>query len=196
MININVSSNIDETIRRWQAKQKQVTYAIAVALTKTAQSAAADVQQAMPTEIDRPIPFTVKSIGWQMATKATLQSAVFIRPLAASYLAPLIVGGVAKPKKRALLDPTNVPLNQYGNLPRGKVKSLLARKDVFSGTVHGVPGIWQRLKKGGVKLLVRYEPSQQKRAQFHFPDLVRKSVEKNFARHLDEALRKAMATAR
>lgn len=196
MINISVSSNIAETIKRLQAQAKQVPFAAAVALTKTAQSAAADVQQAMPTEIDRPIPFTVKSIGWQMATKATLRSAVFIRPLAAPYLAPLITGGVAKPKKRALLDPTNVPLNQYGNLPRGKIKQLLARKDVFSGKVHGVPGIWQRLKRGGVKLVVRYEPSQQKRAQFHFPDLVRKSVEKNFGRHFDEALRKAIATAR
>lgn len=196
MLSISVAHNIDATIRRLQAQAKQVEFAKVVALTRVAQQAAADVKAVMPQQLDRPTPFTLGSIGWKGATKADPQSVVFIRPLAVPFLSPLISGGVVQPKRRALLDPTNVQLNQYGNLPRGKVKALLARKDVFSGTVRGIPGIWQRQKRGGVKLLVRYQGEQQKRAQFDFPGIVRQSVERNWSRLFGQALDGALRTAR
>jgi hypothetical protein len=190
-----VKHNIDATIRRLQAQQKQVVYATAVALTRTAQDAARDVEKELPQVLDRPKPFTVKSIAWKSASKATLTSEVYIRPAAAAYLAPLITGGKVLPKKRALLEPGTIKLDQYGNIPRNAITRLRARKDVFSGQVRGIAGLWQRTKRG-LKLLVRYEPAFQKRKQFPFADMVRRSVQRNWQRNFERELSKAMATAR
>ena len=45
---------------------------------------------------------------------------------------------------------SNVKLNRYGNLAggQGRIKRLLAKKNVFQGTIGGVAGIWQRPKRG------------------------------------------------
>lgn len=195
MITISVQHNIDGVMRQLQAQQRQVVYATAVALTRTAQDGARDVEKQLPEVLDRPKPFTVKSIAWKSANKATLTSSVYIRPAAAAYLAPLIVGGKVKPKKRALLEPGTIKLDQYGNIPRNAITRLRARKDVFSGQVRGIPGLWQRTKQG-VKLLVRYEPELQKRKQFPFADMVQRSVERNWRRNFERELAKALASAR
>lgn len=165
-------------------------------LTQVARQSATDVQAELPRVLDRPTPFTVRSIGWKSATRATGYSVVFVRPLAAPYLAPLITGGTVRPKKRALLKPEGVPLNQYGNLPARKVRQLLARKDTFSGTVRGVGGIWQRLGQGRVKLLIAYQPEQKKRPVFPFPRMVATSARRDFPRLFAKNFDDAMRTAR
>lgn len=197
MLTINVTSNIAETIKRLQAQAKQVAYAEAVALTRSAKQGAADAQAESERQLDRPTPFTVKSIRWQGATKATLQSKVYIMPTAAAYLRPLIEGGINRPTKgRALVLPGADKLNQYGNIPRTRVRQLLKQKSVFSGTIKGIGGIWRRDGRGGVKLLIRFEDEQAKKKQFDFPGIVRKSVERNFPRLFRQALEEAMRTAR
>jgi hypothetical protein len=196
MISIGVSSNIDATLRRVQAQARQIPFAIAKTLTQVARTAAQDVQTDLPRVLDRPTQFTVRSIAWKMATKQTLTSEVYIRPAAAVYLAPLITGGVVKPKRRALLEPVNVALNQYGNLPPRKIKQLLARKDTFSGTINGIGGIWQRIGAGRVKLLVAYQAEQQKRKQFDFGGMVARTAQREFPRLLERNLADAMASAR
>jgi hypothetical protein len=124
---------------------KQVSYATAVALTRTAQ----DAQQALTAELsrtfDRPSPFTLRGVAIKAATKQNLAATVFLRERQADYLAIQITGGSRRPLRRALLLPRNIGLDQYGNIPRGVISRLLARKDVFSGTVRGIPGIWQRV---------------------------------------------------
>ena len=41
---------------------------------------------------------------------------------------------------------SNVKLNRYGNLAggQGRIKRLLAKKNVFQGTIGGVAGVWQK----------------------------------------------------
>ena len=72
-------------------------------------------------------------------------------PTQAEYLRFQIEGGTRTPKGRAIAVPTsNVKLNRYGNLAggQGRIKRLLAKKNVFQGTIGGVAGIWQRPKRG------------------------------------------------
>lgn len=197
MIEISVKHNIDDVVRKLQAQARQVPFATAKALSDTARQAASDVQFAMTQYVDKPTPFTVRSIRWKRATKATLQSEVYIAPIAAAYLGPLIVGGVERPAKgRALVLAGADPLNQYGNVPRRRIKQLLRNRNTFSGTVKGIGGIWQRIGQGRLKLLLRFESEQRKRPTFPFPRLVAESVRRNWQRNFESALEYSMRTAR
>ncbi len=198
MISIKVDvSGIDQTIRHLQGLAKQVEFAKVKALSDTARDAAADVQAAMPRYIDKPVPFTVRSIRWKRATTAVPQSAVYIAPIAAAYLGPLIAGGVERPTKgRNLVLAGADPIDPFGNVPRRRVKQLLRQPNTFAGTVKGVQGIWQRVSAGHVRLLLRFEPEQKKRPTFPFPRLVAESVRRNWQRNFDAAFAYAMRTAR
>jgi len=196
MLTINVKHNIDAVIRQLDAQQKQVPYATARALTMTAKDVQRDVTTAIPQLLDKPTPFTRNAVGITYATKMTLRSRVFIKDIQAKYLGIQITGGTRLPPKRALVVPFNVPVNAYGNLPRGRLRQLLNRKDVFSGRVRGVPGIWQRQRKGGVKLLIAYEPQAHYQARFPFAQMARRIVERTLLPNLRRALVDAMRTAR
>jgi hypothetical protein len=196
VISITVKHNIDDAIRRLRAQAKQVPFAIAKALTDTARDAARDVQANLPDVIASPTPFTRNSIRWQRATKQTLTSAVYIAPIAASYLRPLITGETVTPRKgRALVLPGADKLNAYGNVPRTRLKTLLRNPKNFAGTVKGIGGIWQRQGRN-VRLLLRFEPEQRKRVSFPFGRMVEESVRRRFAANFKAAFDYAMRTAR
>ena len=74
MISIKVdTSGFERAIRNaMQNVQKQVQYATAVALTDTAKDVRLAEMAAMPQQIDRPSPFTLRGIGYTPASKATL----------------------------------------------------------------------------------------------------------------------------
>ena len=140
--------------------------------------------------------FTLRGIGYTPASKTSLTATVFIRETQAKYLDLQVTGGTEYPKHRALLKPAAVPLNQYGNLPRNKVKQLLARKDVFSGRVRGVGGIWQRVGMRQLKLLVAYKSEQVVKPRLDFYGIGKRVVARRFEPNFNAALRLALATAR
>jgi hypothetical protein len=200
MISISITmQGLDELQRKLRAQQKQIPFATALAVTKTAQQAQQDVTAALPALFDRPNPFTMRSIGYTGASKVDLTSKVFIRPKQAEYLKRQITGGTRLPRGRGLAQPTNVPLDQYGNVRRAWLRQVKNRKDVFSGEVGGVDGLWQRTGKGGargLKLLLAYESKAEYQPRLDFASLVRRSVERNLTRNVHEAIKYAMRTAR
>ena len=196
MIEIKVdTSGIDRMIQQLRAQARQVPFAIAKALTLTARDARQDVMDKLPAIIDRPTPFTLRGIGYKPANKTNLTAEVFIRDVQATYLAKLIKGGTEMPKKRALVEPATIRLNQYGNLPRGALDRLRGRKDTFSANINGIGGIWKR-HGGGVKLLVKFEQQREVKKQFDFAAIVRASVAKRWPSHFERTLRDAMASAK
>ena len=196
MFTINISSNVEQVMGRVVGEaQKQIPYAIALALTRTAAEAKLEVDKKLPEIFDRPTPFTMRAIGYKGATKQNLTSQVFVRDIQAKYLKLQVTGGTRTPRNRALVLPTDFPTDNYGNLPRGAVKRLLARSDVFSGKVRGVPGIWQRTGRGLV-LLISYEPKATYQKRFDFVGIVRKVVEQRVRVNLEGALAVALRTAR
>lgn len=196
MITIKVdTTGIDKLVKQLQAQARQIPFATAKALTYTARDARQDVMDRMPQIIDRPTPFTLRGIGYKPANKANLTAEVFIRDVQATYLAKLIKGGTETPKKRALVEPATIRLNQYGNLPRGALDRLRGRKDTFAANINGVGGIWKRQGKG-VKLLVKFEQKREVKKRFDFAAIVAASVAKRWPAHFERALRDAMASAR
>lgn len=196
MLTINVRTNAKEVMRGLEQRlQRQIPFAIAKGLTATAKDVQRELTTEMSKDFDRPTPFTQRAIGIAIARKDTLTARVFIKDIQLAYLGIQVDGGTRLPKRRALTLPTDIPLNQYGNIPRRKLQQLLARRDVFSGRVRGVGGIWQRTRKG-LKLLVAYQPRAQYRQRFPFYAVAQRTVERVFVPNLRAALDAAIASAR
>ena len=126
--------------------QKQIPFATAQAMTKVVRQIEAAQKTAFERNLDNQTPFTVKSVGSVGARKNSLRAKVFVRDTAAGYLEPFEFGGEHKLNGSALLNPKDIKLNKYGNLPRNKLSQLKAKENVFVGEVDGVNAVWQRKK--------------------------------------------------
>lgn len=150
MLNIQISSNMPDIAKSMDAlTTKQLPFAMAQAVNRVA----ARVQQAETQNIqktfDSPTPFTQKSVGLAKARKSNLTATIYVKNIAASYLQPYEDGGVHKLNGRALLNPKDIKLNQYGNLPKAALARLKAKPGVFVGPVklkngETINGVWQR----------------------------------------------------
>lgn len=196
MISISVKSNMAALTRDLdRIAREQIPFATARALTQTAKDAAADITTELPRVFDRPTPFTLRGVGFLPANKINLTAAVFIKDVQAEYLGIQISGGTRFPKGKALFIPVDVPLNAYGNIPRNKIKQLLARKDTFSGTLHGIGGIWQRTRAGGVRLMIAWKPTAKYKPRFPMYGLVQRTVDRRFNTNFEASMTRALATA-
>ncbi|MBC9208197.1 hypothetical protein IBL26_15240 [Roseomonas aerophila] len=197
--------------------KKQIPFATAAALTKTAKAAAGSTRKELPSIFDKPTPFTMNSIAIQPATKNHLEARVFVKTQQAEYLGPQEEGGVRKPKKAALLIPQKAKLNSYGNLPRKALATLKARKDVFQGQVKGIGGFWQRPERGkrrdgsygtigalnrengfltGLKLLISFASKAAYKPRFRFKDRTMKTAQTVAPAEFKKALEQALKTVR
>ncbi len=201
--------SFESNLREWTAsmtafERGQVPFATAKALTDVARL---DVKPAIERQIDsafdKPVEFTRRGVAYRPAYKGALSSRVLIKDMQNAYLMIEEYGGVRTPKKRALVIPSAQKLNSHGNLPKGTVKRLLARKDTFSGRVNGHGGIWQRIRGDkklgtprGLKLLIAWEDRATYRPLFSFYDTARMAAELHFPRRFEAAFSQALATAR
>ncbi|MGT2507900.1 hypothetical protein [Cupriavidus basilensis] len=196
MLTFSVKHNIADVKKTLDdVAKKQLPFAIAKGLTLTAKAVGGKLTEALPRQLDKPTPFTMRAFGTTSATKARLLATVFIKPDQWKYLKFQVDGGERRPAKRAVLVPEGVRLNQYGNMPKGAIRKLLARAGVFSGTVDGVAGIYQR-KGAKVVLLVKYADRVRYKRRFPFAEIGERSVTKQFRPILDQALADALATMR
>ena len=128
-LKINVRTLVKKLGARLSRLQKQqLPFATALALTRTAQilqkAEKANLKAVFPTET----PFTEKGISMKAARKDDLDAVVFIKDIQAVYLAPYELNGMsvpAKPSMKAMLTPKGIGVNQYGNIPYKKIKTLL-----------------------------------------------------------------------
>ncbi|MDA8487468.1 hypothetical protein [Kluyvera sp. Awk 3] len=132
--------------RQLQQLQKQIPFATAQAMTKVVRQIETAQKTAFERHLENPTPFTVKSVGSVAARKNSLRAKVFVRDTAADYLEPFEFGGEHKLNGSALLNPKDIKLNKFGNLPRNKLSQLKAKPNVFIGDVGGVNAVWQRRK--------------------------------------------------
>ncbi len=130
---------------------KHIQTATAKALTRLATGARTEVMTRMETLFDKPTPFTVKSIRYEMATRESLESRVYISDAAATgrsphkYLGPEIEGGdrhykraekalIAKGIMRPgqwIMPAEGMPLDAYGNIPGPMMVQILSRLSAF-----------------------------------------------------------------
>lgn len=201
---MQVDSNIREIIKGLSdLERKQLPYAQSVALNRTAFQAREDMKHQMQAKLDRPTPYTLRSVRVKKATKRKLEAIVFINEAQAEYLQYVFTGKTKFPKRKALVTPSkNTRLNKYGNMPRGKLQRLLSDGKHFSGVPNGTDlpaGIYRRMGRGGrsrLKLIVQYKKRQEYTKKLDFKSVVSSSVTRNFDSNFHRALALANRTAR
>jgi hypothetical protein len=152
---------------------KQVTFATAVALTRTAQLVKKGELEVMRKRLDRPTPTTLNSLYVTPATKQKLSAKVWFKDAwgsgvpADTYMQPAVYGGTRRHKRlekaliaRGILQPGQfaIPakefLNQYGNITGGlakKVLSGLGAAETVSGYQANATGSRRSRKKGNAE---------------------------------------------
>ncbi|MDW7785040.1 hypothetical protein [Morganella morganii] len=152
-------ANLTDLSNQLRTLRKQIPFATAQAMTAVVRKIEDAQKVAMQRNLENPTPFTVKSVKSRGARKSDLKAKVFVMNTAAAYLEPFETGGVHKLNGSALLNPKDIKLNKYGNLPRNKLSSLKSKENTFIGDIGGVNGVWQRKKakkgKKGRKRLQR-----------------------------------------
>lgn len=194
-----MTANFDAFQRAMKdVERRQLPYAIALTLNATMEDVERNTHKSLSRRLDRPTPFTLRALARRRAVKRNLQASVIFKDSQAAYLEQQETGGIRKPKGRALLLPVGQRVNQYGNLPKGAVKRLLARNDVFSGEVKGVGGIWQRPKgrRKPLKLLVAYQPKAAYQPRLGFRDGALKTAKARIGGHFSRSMALALKTAR
>lgn len=178
-------------------ERRQLPFATAKALTFTARDTVKPaIERRIEAAFDNPIPFTKRGVGWKAARKTMLVSSVHIKPIQAAYLKLQQTGGVRRPKRRSLVIPAGQRVNRYGNLPRGKVKALIADPRNFVGRIGSTAGIWKRRKRGAPKLLILFADSARYQPRFAFYVAARRAARRGFPMHFRRTFPEAIRTAR
>lgn len=137
-------ANLNDLSRQLESIKKQIPFATARAMTSVVRQIGDAQKTAMSRRLDNPTPFTVNSVRAAGATKNNLVARLYVMDTAAAYLTPFETGGVHHLSSSALLNPKNIRLNKYGNLPRTKLAQLKGKTNTFIGDVQGVNGVWRR----------------------------------------------------
>ena len=205
--------------------QKQIKFATAKALTRTAQAVQRAIPQALERELDRPNQFTKGGTFITPARKDNLQAVVGFKDKQARYMRLQIEGGIRSPGARGIKLPGNVTLDQYGNIPRGLIAKLIAaaRSGKFGAAVKtrlginakgrapadlsmfycrpkgrtDLPvGIYRRMPNGLLTVVLFSQKAARYRPRFKFQELAERVVKDTFAAEFDAALADAMRSAR
>ena len=196
---------------------KQVPFATSLALNNLAKGVVAQERALIDQTFKSPTPFTENAYRIEVATKSRPIAVVAAKDIQAQYLKPYVDGGLRfLGQKRAMLAPRNIPLNQYGNLPRNKLQSLKGKPNIFIGPVQTkagrvINGVWQRAAPPNVgrrgkpgaaqpraplKLLIRFEDTTPAPKHLDFYGRARTYLKKNAAAEFNAAMKRALATAR
>lgn len=218
---LSVRSNIKDLERDLgRFMRDQIPFASAQALNEVALAVQDAEKRNMVAKLDRPTPFTVNSVRVRRANKAMPEALVVLQDIAAAYLEPFEFKGKHKlpGSGRTWLNPKDIQLNSYGNIPKSKLAALRARSDVFVGVVKTrdgkmVSGVWQRPasnaaqgkgkprgrganKTGHLKLLIRFGDAIEVRTHLGWVDVAQRIVAARFDKALSRALGRAVASAR
>jgi hypothetical protein len=146
MLKITAQGLTDQLSELTDLEQRQIPFATALALTRTAQDVKAAIEAEMPTVFDRPTNWTLNSLRLIPARKDRLLARVWIKDEAdksspaTKWLAPEVYGG-DRPDKRSeamlrargilpagkyVVPGAGADLDQYGNIKRGQLTKALS----------------------------------------------------------------------
>lgn len=196
---------------------KQIPFAASKALNDTMFDVYRAEGRALQKFIDRPRPFTTNAYKVVKASKRRLVAYLKTKQIQEGYLQWAVYGGQRAPKRTANVVPVEQRLNQYGNMPRGTIKKMLADKQrYFSGVPrgHSDAGIWRRsnkhtpkVKRKGkttpnkprfakLRLMVAYEGAVDYGKRLPFFEIANDTVRRVFRRRIMMANAFAIRTAK
>jgi len=195
-----------------RVQRKQIPFATSKALNDVAFDARSYLQKSLPRRLDRPTKGIISSVQVQKSKKKNLTAIVGFAGLGfkstnwsespAKIMRRHIKGGTRSPEGKAIPVPivNNLKLNKFGNMPRTKIKTLLAKPDkYFSGQPKGRDaGIYERTKRtkkkaGKLKMLINWEPTTQYQSgRFPLQKIVELAIKKKYRMRFDAALKYAL----
>lgn len=224
MLNITATGSIAQMIREVRDIPARVLpYAASTALTRVAQLAAKeDLPAEMRRVFDRPTPYALNSLFVQPSTMQTLSARVMVKNTAGTggvvpenFLLPEVEGGGRRDKglEKALryagilrsgervVPSREIALDAYGNVPGGKVRSILNQLRASTGKGAGVfagevgmgrtRGIWLRAGKGkGRKitpLFIFTKAAPKYRPRLDFNAVAERTAKKHFLNEFTKA---------
>ena len=196
----DVTRDLDDLAR------KQIPFATATGLNDVAQQVFEAETKALETVFEDPQSFTRRAFGIKRARKNDLEAKVFAKPIQAEYLAPsefdepqALGGG------RKIRTPVEIGTGAGGNIPKNKMRNMLARPDVFVGHVKGIGGVWQRLPTKGkrasktgqkLKLLVAFTRPVKIAPRLEYHERAAAIVDKAWGPAFEAAMTRAMKSRR
>ena len=177
--------------------RKQLPFATSLALNSTAEAVEREARRNLETRLEKPTPFTLRGLLILRSSKARLWADVLMKDAQAAYLKWQETGGDRPPKARAIPVPVHIVRNAFGNMARGAVKRAALGADVFSGRPgRAGPGLYQRLKGGGLRMLVAFEPVAKYRPRLRFAKDAERTALATMPAAFEHAMRRALASAR
>ena len=207
---LSVSSDVKKLTKRIDQKYKrQIAFVTSRALNSSAFDARADVQKALPKFLDRPNPYTVKSVQVLKSSKKKLISAVGFASKTfgklprnagippAEYMKRLIAGGVRRKKTpRGLAVPVTARVNKFGHLARNYLTKQVDKPRSFIKEIKGTLGVWEERGRGknkSLRLLVSFKDrTTYPGGLFPLKTIVKNSVKKTFSRNFSKAFKDAI----
>ncbi|ABK45251.1 conserved hypothetical protein [Magnetococcus marinus MC-1] len=178
---------------------KQVRYATALALTRTAQDAQAEVRRRLPERFTIRTGWVAKGIRVKPAKKNDLQASVRVLD---PFMALQETGGA---KRSQTGDALGVPVGARPD-PKSVTRpgkfpgALLKKPNHFIAPLHDDPSthaVWRRSGRKGrkLKMMYRFVDRVEIKPRFGFMDTVKGVVESRFQKNFNEAITEAMASA-
>jgi hypothetical protein len=184
-------------------QRRQLPFAEALALTRTAQAAQKDIRDGLGERFTLRSAFIERNVRIEPASKRTLQSAVLWRGPAGSRfgeaLARQETGGTKRPRGRTLALPRDVKRGKSGAIPKAqRPRQILQRKNVFLTAAQGGAVILRRVTKSGPLRLLFFLSDQPARiqARFEFRATAAATARRVFRKEFGRAFAKALATRR
>lgn len=210
MVDLRIDLELSPTLRALDdLKRKQIPFATALALTRTAQHAQREIKRDLPRRFELRSPFVERGVRIEAATKAKLEAAVLWRgPQGSKFglsLARQETGGSKRPYSRAipggyLALPRDVKRDGRGIIPRSqRPGALLKRKRVYIQQDAGRgAAIMQRGTKGAPPVMLYYLEKRPARIKprFHFRETAVAAARKVFKKEFGKAFAKAIASRR
>ncbi len=205
----SVNHDINKLTERLTHVQKsQIPFATAHALNHTAFELQKVLREDAKKGLKNPTPFTEKAWMVRKAGKRNLFAEVYTANNRGDYWPRLVRGGAETPKKLSLVEPVaDSAKNKYGNIPRGKVKRMIANeKKYFSGTPKGrrgrrYAGVWERTQSNKkLQMIVHYHKGAKQRPVYYpysrIERLATLVIRRNFRQQFPKSMEYALKTAK
>lgn len=148
MIVVDIRADVSKALRKLDdARQKQVPFATALALTRTAQYTKGILRDEIARSFNAPTPYTLDSLFIRTATKANLRAAVYVKDQAAKgnpavrFLLPnvqgtqrnlkgfesLLIRNGAMPDGYFAVPGPGAQLDAFGNVPGATITKILSQ---------------------------------------------------------------------
>ena len=196
-----ISIRVDLDLGPWRAftdalVAREIPFAIAVALTRTARDARQRLVAELPHHFQIRTPYTEKRLRFKAATKRDLVAEV---GHLGDYMRLQAEGGRKLPRKRAVGVPTAKLRQQSpsGTTTRNLWPSRLTRQGAFTlPTRSGAMALYRRLQDGSLERLYVLAQAVDVQARWPFEETVEDVVRDRWPINFNEAMRQGVSRAR